>query len=262
MHNIKLNKIVYLLKDPITNSIKYVGEGNKNRPETHIKKAKQNLISANPRLYKWIQSLLSKNLKPIIEIIYQNLSKCESLEIEENLIKQYGRIGFEENGILLNICSSGTYYDRAGKNNPMFGKHLSNEHKLKISIANKKPKPINFSEKMSVIAKSRIISDKMKRAMSVGQLKRYEDPNQRKLTSERSKKAHSKRPPLNIFLITDPDGNCFEIKSIRKFCKEYNLLAHLFYKALKLDGLCQKSLVGWKIKSKNSVVFCYGKAQG
>lgn len=63
-----------------------------------------------------------------VEIIHEGISKDEAAEIEKQLIIEYGRIGFEEDGILINVHSGGyggwDHLDVKGKNNPMYGKSV------------------------------------------------------------------------------------------------------------------------------------------
>ena len=107
---------VYFHINSLTKQIFYVGIGQDNRAWSKI--GRSNL---------W-KEIVNKNGYEII--IYQNnLTENEAEILEKQLIHQYGRIGYEPNGILVNK-SAGGY-----KKN--YGAKKSTEAKSKISISNK-----------------------------------------------------------------------------------------------------------------------------
>jgi hypothetical protein len=80
----------YVLIDPIDNEIKYVGRtvDEKNRLRNHIYESKKNNRNKRER---WIVSLLRKNKKPLLKVIYKE--KCsleEAIKIEKMLVKKIG----------------------------------------------------------------------------------------------------------------------------------------------------------------------------
>lgn len=104
------NFYVYCLKDPETNIIFYIGKGKNKRCKCHLKPSLWNnpLNTTNPFLYFKIQSIMKKNMTPIIELVKVNLTEEEALNYELHLIKLYKRkfdIN-EENGILFNIIGN------------------------------------------------------------------------------------------------------------------------------------------------------------
>lgn len=81
----------YVLKDPRDGLIKYVGRtvDEKSRFRNHIYEAKKR--NRNKR-EKWIMSLLRKNLKPEMEIVYKEMCSLEeSMKIEKMLVKKIGK---------------------------------------------------------------------------------------------------------------------------------------------------------------------------
>lgn len=93
---------VYIYKDPITTIPFYVGKGKGDRYTYHLKETKENY--KNKRKYDKIQSILNQNLKPIIEFHSYYDDEDHAYDAEEILIKKYGRIDLDENGILTNIA--------------------------------------------------------------------------------------------------------------------------------------------------------------
>lgn len=126
---------IYILLDPITFDVRYVGKTNsaKRRLYSHIKECKSIRIS-----YKinWIKSLLSKGERPIISII-DVVPISEWQYWEKYWIEQFKQWGFN----LTNQTEGGDggqgYKHTDLAKNKMrkskLGKPLSEEHKIKIS---------------------------------------------------------------------------------------------------------------------------------
>lgn len=115
---------IYLLKDPITNNIRYIGRTKNTldiRLKGHLSK------SIHKKTYKdcWIYSLKQKNLKPIIELITIINGWEESYKYEQQLIKEYIKNDYN----LVNLHDRGD----GGKQ-----RNFSNEQKEKISNSLKK----------------------------------------------------------------------------------------------------------------------------
>lgn len=130
-----MNYYVYHYLDPTTNMPFYIGKGKGNRLLKHLKETKYN--TENKKKYAYIQGLRNKGLAPIIEKIAEGLNKDEAYDLEEQLIKKYGRINIDENGILTNICPNNRPPVNVGKNHPYYGKKRDIEtcNKLKKRIA-------------------------------------------------------------------------------------------------------------------------------
>lgn len=96
---------IYCLKNPLSNEIKYIGKSNDptRRLNQHIKEARNNKTQKD----KWINSLLSRGLSPVIEVIEEvPISKWESAE--RAWIKNLKKEGIQ----LLNKAPGGVYIPR------------------------------------------------------------------------------------------------------------------------------------------------------
>ncbi len=85
----------YVLRDPRDNTIKYVGRtvDPKNRLRNHIYEAKKNNRNKRER---WIMSLLRKNLKPKMSVIYTlECSLDEAISTEKMLVTKLKARGFK-----------------------------------------------------------------------------------------------------------------------------------------------------------------------
>lgn len=90
---------IYVYKDPRNNEIKYVGKGRGDRMFQHWKIRNHH---GNKMFRKFMLELDLISMEPIIEVIENNLKNSEAYIKEFELIKKYGRIDIEENGILCN----------------------------------------------------------------------------------------------------------------------------------------------------------------
>lgn len=80
---------IYTLKDPISNEIRYVGKTTsiKTRLNAHITRSKNNKYHSA----RWVQSVLKKGLKPIIETI-EECDETTWVEREKHWISFYREI--------------------------------------------------------------------------------------------------------------------------------------------------------------------------
>lgn len=100
---------IYVLKNPITGEIKYVGKTNnpKRRLYSHIEESKRKTGLKNRRVINWINSLLKDKLKPKMEIVeICNNNNWEEKEIY--WINYYRNIGID----LCNIENGGKHSEK------------------------------------------------------------------------------------------------------------------------------------------------------
>jgi hypothetical protein len=145
---LELFTFIYILKDPITLDIKYVGKSDNPflRLTEHIRKSKYKKTYKN----NWINGLLDIGLKPLIEII-EKVPVSEWSNCEKKWIHYYKNSGCK----LTNLTDGGD----GGNFGDFVNKLISQKLKGRI-----------FSEKtiklMSESAKKRKISDKGRKSLS------------------------------------------------------------------------------------------------
>lgn len=155
---------IYALKEPDTEKIRYIGKTSniKTRIHRHVHEARHNKNSCH-RLC-WIRLLLSKKLKPILEILDEVPEKQWAF-FEKAYIKIYRELGFD----LVNTTDGGDSGPRmTGENHPNYGK--------KFSIAR--------CNKMRLASLGKKASDSARANMSRAQLQRAEKQRQADVLDE------------------------------------------------------------------------------
>jgi hypothetical protein len=105
-----MKQYIYILKDPLTNIVKYVGKSN--NPEERLRKhlSDYSLVESWTSKNKWLLNLVNNNLKPILEVI----DECDDSNVDEFEIKwisHYRSLGLE----LTNMTNGGDGFDWTGK---------------------------------------------------------------------------------------------------------------------------------------------------
>tara|TARA_B100000508_G_C11453906_1_gene275677 strand:- start:647 stop:1789 length:1143 start_codon:yes stop_codon:yes gene_type:complete len=106
---------VYCYIDPRNNIPFYVGKGSQNRAYAHLK-IDESRNKQKTRFANKIAKMKQEGIDPLIVFLAQNIT-CEQMayDIEESFQKKYGRLGYEENGVLLNTCIRNSPPSHKGK---------------------------------------------------------------------------------------------------------------------------------------------------
>lgn len=127
---------IYEYVDPRTNQPFYIGKGSGLRKYGHLKETLE--TTENRKKFFKIQKIKEEGLSPIINVIVDNIeNEQKAYDIEDQFILKYGREGFEDYGILTNICLNNRPPIGKGEKNGMFNKKHTEEAKKKVSEANK-----------------------------------------------------------------------------------------------------------------------------
>lgn len=137
---------VYHYVDPRTNRPFYVGKGTSNRAYVHLRASQRKYEKHKKRFFNKLTSMKRQNIEPIILFVAQNITDEEvAYEIEQQEIQQYGRKGYDRNGILLNITTDSRPPNHRGKTYPqIYGDkwqaQLENRRKLQLARGGYGPK--------------------------------------------------------------------------------------------------------------------------
>ena len=139
---------VYQLIDPRNNKPFYIGEGKNQRAWSH-----QKFTSGcnNPHKDRIIRKIQKSGLEVIVKIIYNELTKQQSIQFEEQLIEE---IGIDN---LTNICKNANPPILIGTDNGFYGKTHTAENKKKCGNVNRGRdiKTIEGKESISAAMKAR-----------------------------------------------------------------------------------------------------------
>lgn len=107
---------VYMYIDPTTMLPLYVGKGTQNRASIHKTLCKQPKNKQNQRFYNKLRKMIDSGIEPIIQFIAQNIeNEAIAYQIETAAITKFGRVGYDKDGILLNICEGSRPPNHKGK---------------------------------------------------------------------------------------------------------------------------------------------------
>ncbi len=106
LNNVENNYYVYLWLNPLKDYQPfYVGKGKDERAVKHLKECKHETYETakNKRKYFTVKKIIEAGLEPSIKYYKRKLYEEEAYTLETKLIKEHGRKGIDENGILDNI---------------------------------------------------------------------------------------------------------------------------------------------------------------
>lgn len=217
---------VYHLVNPITRVPFYVGKGTRYRCKQHLVDTPE--TARNKRLNGHIRKLRESGIEPIIIKIKENMMERDAYELEESEIRKYGRIGFEEGGILMNLLLEARPPILRGEDNGFYGRHHTEETRRIIGEKNRGlkhtdeskekirqrhlgvPKSEEHRRKMSENAKGRPVKEETRQKLREHNLQ----PEVLKKNIESKQK---------VWIVITPDGEELEVVNLSDFCKERGL---------------------------------------
>jgi hypothetical protein len=214
---------VYELIDPRVNLPFYVGKGKNDRVYFHLSE-KSRAKSDNERKFNKIQKIRECGYEPEIKIVKYFDNEDDAYFYEELLIQKYGRIRYDENGILTNICESSrppklkgrTYKEMYGDN---WEEQIEKRRKAQIKAGGYGPKKHSEETKKKISEK---VSGKNNPSYGIP----CSEERKRKI-SERAKERFAegfKSPSSVTYLLISPSGEKFEVfGELKKFCKSQNI---------------------------------------
>lgn len=214
---------VYELIDPRVNLPFYVGKGKDNRVYFHLSEQSR-AKSENKRKYNKIQKIRKEGYEPEIKIVKYFENENDAYEYEEKLIKQYGRIRYDKNGILTNICENSRPPKLKGKTyQEIYGdkweEEIEKRRKLQIEAGGYGPSKHTQETKDKISAKTAGENNPS-----------YGVPCSNERREKIRKKAKEryengfKSPTSTLYILTSPEGIEYKVYGgLEKFCKEHGL---------------------------------------
>lgn len=106
---------IYRYTDPSNNQPFYIGKGKGTRATDHM----MNVVKSpknKTRFKNKIEALKQAGTPPIIHYIIENIiDEDQAYELEKKYIKLYGRKGYDDGGVLLNVCEDSRPPNHKGK---------------------------------------------------------------------------------------------------------------------------------------------------
>jgi len=141
-NNLMKSNLIYCLKCPVTNDIRYIGQTRRGirRKYEHLSKLKKK-YNSNTYLYNWINDLFSKGVKPIFEIVesFEDSSLLNEREIYwiSFYSKKYNLCNYELGGVSGKLISDNhnSKFLKGKKLEDYYGKEKSQEIRNKISLS-------------------------------------------------------------------------------------------------------------------------------
>jgi len=214
---------VYELIDPRVNLPFYVGKGKNDRVYFHLSE-KSRARSDNQKKFNKIQKIREEGYEPEIKIVKYFDNEDSAYLYEESLIKQYGRIRYDEDGILTNICESSrppklkgkTYQEIYGDN---WEEQVEKRRTLQIEAGGYGPKKHTKETKRKISEK---VAGKNNPSYGVP----CSEERKRKI-SDKAKQRYSNGftpPSAKTWKLISPEGKEYIIiGELKKFCKSHNI---------------------------------------
>jgi hypothetical protein len=237
---------VYELIDPRVNLPFYVGKGKDKRVYFHLSE-KSRAKSENKRKYNKIQKIRENGCEPEIKIVKYFENENDAYDYEELLIEKYGRIRYDENGILTNICESSRPPKHKGKTyQEIYGDKWEEQIQKRMKTKEKRG---NYG---GVRKHTEETKKKISQKVAGKNNPSYGVPcSEDRKISERAKERFAggfKSPSSVTYLLTSPSGEKFEVfGELKKFCSENKISYATMSAAIKYNRKGPRKN-GWSIE--------------
>lgn len=186
----------------------YIGKGTGYRLLHGINAVLMDKITdTNKRLFQVLKERKNggEDITKYVTIIKNNMTSEEALSLEDELIKKFGRLKIDENGILTNFALGGAVPDTTGLSPPVKGKKAKDFYS-----------PEKYENIMKVLRRPKSLEQKTKMLKTRRENGSYYTGNNHAMAKK--------------FIIINPHGFIFETNGdLKKFCVEMSLSWQMLY---------------------------------
>lgn len=230
---IEIMYYVYQLVDPRNNQPFYVGKGQGNRAKSHMLNISRN---DNDRKQHKIDKIRESGLEPRIEYLAENIIDEQlAYDIERDMIKRYGRKGYDNNGILTNICVDNRPPSHKGRTyEEIYGPEEAIKQREKRANLQRAAGGWFKGHTHTEEAKQRISEKTAGKNNPRYGVKLKDTEIARKIGDANRGKKHYGRADVKLLYIDGLDKYIYS-NDLREFCNENNYSLGTFRKQLELD---------------------------
>lgn len=245
---------VYCYLDPETKLPFYVGKGSQNRAYTHMYLPREKNKNKT-RFKNKLEKMKQQGIEPVVAFLAQNITDEEmAYSIEESFIKQYGRLGYEQNGILLNTCLGSRPPNHKGKTyEQIYGperaaQQRENRARLQKERGGYGPK------KHKTVTKDKI-REKTSGTANPMYGKHHTPESKEKIRKNKTPRTGCEHHMSKHWILTSPEGKIFEqVGNLKGLCAKANISFATMHAAFvnKRVPKCGKAK-GWSITTKQDI---------
>lgn len=233
----------------------YVGKGKGNRKNNHLHTMMKHDKAVNKVLYYKLRNAINNNQQITSNIIYNNLSEQQALQIEQNLILHYGR-KIDKTGPLCNVAPGGNQPISVVEFCKLFGKDrfLEVKDKQKKTFRDTINKRIHqhkhIIEKMlangcmlkEIATALNITMPTARKWIKLNKIQMNYKGKQNKLKDHLHKwRQINKLTPNKVakqYTIKEPNGNIIITRQLKQYCSQHNIDYSNLRSAFKRNGTC------------------------
>jgi hypothetical protein len=239
---------VYELIDPRDNMTFYVGKGKGRRAITHLWAVPE---TRNAYKEHKIAAIREDGYEPIIKYVVENIvDEKLAYDIEAMLIKKYGRKGYDQDGVLTNVCEDARPPNHKGKTyEEIYGpERAQQQRELRATLQKARG---GYGPKHHTLETKLKIKEKSKGEKNGMYGKKHSAETIQKIKDNRLTKAGQDHQLSKCYELIDPVGKSYILYGgeLYEFCKEHNLSVATFRKNMSNGWPPSKRgrNVGWKI---------------
>jgi len=247
---------VYCYLDPETKLPFYVGKGSQNRAYAHMYLPREKNKNKNKTRFKnKLEKMKQQGIEPVVVFLAQNITDEEmAYSIEESFIKQYGRLGYEENGTLLNTCLGSRPPNHKGKTyEQIYGPDRAAQQREKRARLQKERG--GYGPKKHKTATKDKIREKTSGSANPMYGKHHTSESKEKIRKNKISCSGVDHHISKHWVLTSPEGEIYEqVGDLKGLCTKMNISFATMYAAFANNRVPKSGKAkGWSLSTKQDI---------